>query len=47
MPIRPDSRWLYPIDWPQLSDTIRSVLARAANGARPASALRLAYRDGR
>lgn len=23
MPIRPENRWLYPIDWPQLSDTIR------------------------
>lgn len=23
MPIRPENRWLYPIDWPQLSDAIR------------------------
>lgn len=23
MPIRPENRWLYPIDWPQLSDMIR------------------------
>ena len=23
MPIRPSERWFYPIDWPQLSDTIR------------------------
>lgn len=23
MPIRPQDRWLYPIDWPQLTDMIR------------------------
>ncbi len=23
MPIRPENRWLYPIDWPQLSGAIR------------------------
>lgn len=23
MPIRPENRWLYPIDWPQISDHIR------------------------
>lgn len=28
MPIRPEHRWLYPIDWPQLSATIRFGRAR-------------------
>jgi len=23
MPIRPENRWLYPIDWQQLSATVR------------------------
>ncbi|MGF7151953.1 hypothetical protein FHS96_005621 [Sphingomonas zeicaulis] len=27
MPIRPENRWLYPIDWPQLSGVIRFVRA--------------------
>ena len=27
MPIRPENRWLYPIDWPLLSDQIRFVRA--------------------
>lgn len=29
MPIRPENRWLYPIDWPQLSDAIRFDRAHA------------------
>ncbi len=28
MPIRPEHRWLYPIDWPELSATIRFRRAR-------------------
>lgn len=28
MPIRPEHRWLYPIDWPQLSFIVRFVRAR-------------------
>ena len=28
MPIRPSLRWLYPIDWPQLSRVIRFGRAR-------------------
>ncbi|MES3101556.1 hypothetical protein O6W96_18795 [Sphingomonas faeni] len=37
MPIRPENRWLYPIDWPQLSDTIRfgRAGARCEQCARP------------
>ena len=27
MPIRPEYRWLYPIDWPQLSAMIRFARA--------------------
>lgn len=29
MPIRPDQRWLYPIDWKELSATIRFGRAKA------------------
>jgi hypothetical protein len=29
MPIRAENRWLYPIDWPQLSDMIRFKRAHA------------------
>lgn len=29
MPIRAENRWLYPIDWPQLSDAVRFGRARA------------------
>ena len=29
MPIRPEYRWFYPIDWPQLSAAIRLVAQRA------------------
>ena len=29
MPIRPEYRWFYPIDWPQLSAAIRLVVRRA------------------
>lgn len=29
MPIRPENRWFYPIDWPQLSNAIRFGRARA------------------
>ena len=28
MPIRPQHRWLYPIDWPQISDSIRFARAK-------------------
>jgi len=37
MPIRPENRWLYPIDWPQLSATIRfgRAGARCERCARP------------
>ena len=37
MPIRPDQRWLYPIDWKQLSATIRfdRAKARCERCARP------------
>lgn len=37
MPIRPDKRWLYPIDWPQLSAVIRFERAkgRCEHCARP------------
>ena len=28
MPIRPENRWLYPIDWPQISDRVRFGRAR-------------------
>ena len=28
MPIRPENRWLYPIDWPQLSAVIRFERAK-------------------
>ena len=37
MPIRPENRWLYPIDWQQLSDTIRfgRAGARCERCARP------------
>jgi len=28
MPIRPEQRWFYPIDWPQLSATIRFQRAK-------------------
>ena len=29
MPIRPENRWLYPIDWQQLSETVRFERAGA------------------
>ena len=35
MPIRPEYRWLYPIDWPQLSAVIR--FQRAGGALEPAS----------
>ncbi len=37
MPIRPENRWLYPIDWPQLSVTVRfeRAGARCEHCARP------------
>lgn len=37
MPIRPENRWLYPIDWPQLSGAIRFDRAgsRCERCARP------------
>ena len=37
MPIRPQHRWLYPIDWPELSKAIRFKRAKGRRGvcARP------------
>ena len=37
MPIRPENRWLYPIDWEQLSQSIRFSRAggRCERCARP------------
>jgi hypothetical protein len=28
MPMRPQHRWLYPIDWPQLTDMVRFERAK-------------------
>ena len=49
MPIRPENRWLYPIDWPQLSDTIRFERAggRCEACGRPHGQLVCHLGDGR
>ena len=49
MPIRPQYRWLYPIDWPQLSATIRFERAkgRCERCARPHGHLVCHRGDGR
>ena len=49
MPIRPEYRWLYPIDWPQLSAMIRFARAggRCEHCGRPHGELVLHLGDGR
>ena len=49
MPIRAENRWLYPIDWQQLSDTIRfgRAGARCEQCARPHLHLVAHLGDGR
>ncbi len=49
MPIRPEYRWLYPIDWPQLSAQIRFARAggRCEHCGRPHGKLVLHLGDGR
>jgi hypothetical protein len=49
MPIRPQHRWLYPIDWPQLSAVIRFKRAkgRREHCARPHGKLVCHLGDGR
>jgi hypothetical protein len=49
MPIRPENRWLYPIDWQQLSDAIRFERAgsRCEQCARPHLRLIAHLGDGR
>lgn len=49
MPIRPENRWLYPIDWPQLSDTIRFERAggRCEGCGRPHGQMVCHLGDGR
>ena len=49
MPIRPEYRWLYPIDWPQLSAMIRFARAggRCEHCGRPHGKLVLHLGDGR
>ena len=49
MPIRPEYRFLYPIDWPQLSATIRFRRAggRCERCARPHGELVWHLGDGR
>ena len=49
MPIRPEHRWLYPIDWPQLSARIRFGRAegRCEHCRRPHAASILHLGDGR
>lgn len=49
MPIRPQHRWLYPIDWPQLSAMIRFERAggRCEHCARPHGAIVCHLGDGR
>ena len=49
MPIRPDNRWLYPIDWKQLSVAIRfgRAKARCERCARPHRRLVAHLGDGR
>lgn len=49
MPIRPELRWFYPIDWPILSRTIRFGRAqgRCENCGRPHGSTVLQLADGR
>ncbi len=49
MPIRPEYRWLYPIDWPQLSGLIRFERAkgRCEGCGRPHGRVICHLRDGR
>ena len=49
MPIRPEYRWLYPIDWPQLSAMIRFARAggRCEHCGRPHGEIVLHLGDGR
>ena len=49
MPIRPEHRWLYPIDWPQLSAVIRFERAkgRCEHCVRPHGQLVCHLGDGR
>ena len=49
MPIRPEYRWFYPIDWPQLSAVIRFRRAggRCEGCGRPHDRTVLALPDGR
>ena len=49
MPIRPQFKWLYPIDWPQLSATIRFKRAkgRCEGCGRPHGKTVLHLGDGR
>ena len=49
MPIRPQHRWLYPIDWPQLSAVIRFERAKGhcEHCARPHGQLVCHLSDGR
>ena len=49
MPIRPEYRWLYPIDWPQLSAVIRFRRAggRCESCGRPHGRIVFALPDGR
>jgi len=49
MPIRPEMRWFYPIDWPQLSRHVRFVRAqgRCQKCGRPHGKLVRCLTDGR
>lgn len=49
MPIRPQHRWLYPIDWPQISHMVRFVRAkgRCECCARPHGQIVCHLGDGR
>jgi hypothetical protein len=49
MPIRPEYRWFYPIDWPQLSAVIRFRRAKGTceGCGRPHGQLVCTLRDGR
>ncbi len=49
MPIRPEHRWLYPLDWPQLSALIRfeRAKARCEECTRPHGRLVFHLGDGR
>ena len=49
MPIRPDQRWFYPIDWKELSHEIRinRAKARCENCGRPHMKIVIHLGDGR